>query len=126
MSDFTTPSGQCAPLAQVSLSPFYHSSVNEITEPGSYAAHSHYLTRRWKRELGPTGYAILTSLRDRCFYNRKTGELRNAVQVLIAEIAEECGVSDRTVRRELETNAALKKFVRVQREYAPDTLTVAR
>ncbi len=104
----------------ISISPFYHSAVNEITEPNKYAAHSHYLTTRWKSELGPNGYAILTSLRDRCFYNRKTGEVRNSIQVTMEEIGEECGISERTVRRELDSNLALKKFVRGQREYSPD------
>ena len=108
-------------MSDITLSPFYHSALNEITQPDKFAAHSHYLTRRWKRELGPTGYAVLTSLRERCFYNRKTGELRNSIQVTVGEIAEECGVSERTVRRELDANKALQKFVRAQREYEPDT-----
>jgi len=104
----------------VTVSPFYHSSVNEITQPNSYTACSHYLTRRWKRELGPTGYAILTSFRDRCFFNRKTGELRDVIQVPVTDIAEECGISEKTVRREMATNRALQRFVRAQREPVPD------
>jgi len=104
----------------VTISPFYHSSVNEITQPNSYTACSHYLTRRWKRELGPTGYAILTSFRDRCFFNRKTGELRDVIQVPVTDIAAECGISEKTVRRELATNKALQRFVRAQREPVPD------
>lgn len=104
----------------VTISPFYHSSVNEITQPNSYTACSHYLTRRWKRELGPTGYAILTSFRDRCFFNRKTGELRDVIQVPVTDIATECGISEKTVRRELATNKALQRFVRAQREPVPD------
>ena len=104
----------------VAISPFYYSSVNEITQPNSYTASSHYLTRRWKRDLGPTGYAILTSFRDRCFYNRKTGELRDVIQVPVTEIADECGISEKTVRRELAANRALQKFVRAQREPVPD------
>ena len=107
-------------INDITLSPFYHSSVNEITQPDKFAVHSHYVTRRWKRELGPTGYAVLTSLRERCYYNRKTGELRNSIQVTMEEIADECGISERTVRRELDTNKALQKFVRAQREYEHD------
>lgn len=103
----------------ITLSPFYLSARNEIVQPDKFSAHSHYLTRRWKRELGPTGYAILTSFRERCYYNRKTGEKRETMQVRVEEIAEECGVSERTVRRELTNNPALRRFIQAQREADP-------
>ena len=138
MTDFTTdgPDFASAPQADsaqgatqadtpnaVALSPFYLTARNEILQPDKFSAHSHYLTRRWKRELGPNGYAILASLRERCYCNRKTGERRETLTVRLAEIADECGVSERTVRRELAENAALRRFVQAQREADRDART---
>ena len=101
------------------VSPFYYSSVNEITKPESLTFTSHYFADRWMRELGPVGAAVVVVLRSHCYHNRKKGELRDRVQLPVPQIAEEVGVSAKTVRRELDNNRALKRFVRIHIEYAP-------
>jgi hypothetical protein len=103
----------------LTVSPFYYSSVNEITKPESLTFTSHYFADRWMRELGPVGAAIVVILRSHCYHNRKRGELRDRVQLPVLQIAEEVGVSAKTVRRELDGNRALQRFVRVHVEYAP-------
>ncbi len=103
----------------LTVSPFYYSSVNEITKPESLTFTSHYFADRWMRELGPVGAAIVVILRSHCYHNRKRGELRDRVQLPVPQIAEEVGVSAKTVRRELEGNCALQRFVRVHVEYTP-------
>ncbi len=103
----------------LTVSPFYYSSVNEITKPESLTFTSHYFADRWMRELGPVGAAIVVILRSHCYHNRKRGELRDRVQLPVPQIAEEVGVSAKTVRRELDGNRALQRFVRVHVEYAP-------
>ncbi len=103
----------------LTVSPFYYSSVNEITKPESLTFTSHYFADRWMRELGPVGAAIVVILRSHCYHNRKRGELRDRVQLPASQIAEEVGVSPKTVRRELDGNRALQRFVRVHVEYAP-------
>ena len=103
----------------LTVSPFYYSSVNEITKPESLTFTSHYFADRWMRELGPVGTAIVVILRSHCYHNRKRGELRDRVQLPVPQIAEEVGVSAKTVRRELDGNKALQRFVRVHVEYAP-------
>jgi len=77
----------------LTVSPFYYSSVNEITKPESLTFTSHYFADRWMRELGPVGAAIVVILRSHCYHNRKRGEL--------------------------EGNCALQRFVRVHVEYTP-------
>ena len=105
--------------SEITLSPFYYSAVNEVTKPNSLVFVSHYFADRWMRELGPLGTAIVVCLRSRCYHNAKTGEKRDRVQVAVPEIAAEIGVSAKTVRREMDGNKVLPKFLRRQREWAP-------
>lgn len=104
-------------LQELHLSPHYHSAVNAITRPDRMVFASRYLIERWLPDLGGDGLAILLWLRHKCFFNRKTGEKRDTVSVSIAEIAAGCHLSDRTVRRQLQTNTALRAFVSIQQEF---------
>ena len=103
----------------ITVSPFYYSAVNEITKPGSLVFTSHYFVDRWMRDLGPVGTAIVTVLRSHCYQNRATQELRNRIQLSVPAIAAEVGVSPKTIRREMEANKVLQKFLQRREEYAP-------
>lgn len=103
----------------ISISPFYHSAVNEVTKPNSLVFVSHYFADRWMRDLGPMGTAIVIALRSHCYQNRSTGELRNRIQLPVPQIAAEIGVSAKTIRREMESNKTLQRFVQRREEYAP-------
>ena len=103
----------------ITVSPFYYSAINEITKPGSLVFTSHYFVDRWMRDLGPVGTAIVTVLRSHCYQNRATQELRNRIQLSVPAIAAEVGVSSKTIRREMEANKALQKFLQRREEYAP-------
>ena len=104
----------------ITLSPFYHSAVNAVTEPNRLVFCSRYLIERWSPLLGGTGLQILLYLRTHCFHDRRTGECRDQWQVSRAEIARAVGVSEATVKRELAQNEALRRFVRPQQEYRLD------
>lgn len=103
----------------ITVSPFYYSAINEITKPGSLVFTSHYFVDRWMRDLGPVGTAIVTVLRSHCYQNRATQELRNRIQLSVPAIAAEVGVSSKTIRREMEANKVLQKFLQRREEYAP-------
>ena len=103
----------------ITVSPFYYSAVNEITKPNSLVFLSHYFVDRWMRDLGPVGTAIVAVLRSHCYQNRTTHELRNRIQLSVPAIAAEVGVSPKTIRREMEANQALQKFIQRREEYAP-------
>ena len=104
---------------ELTLSPFYHSAVNEVTKPNSLVFVSHYFADRWMRDLGPVGSAIVIALRPHCYQNRSAGELRNRIQLPVPQIAAEVGVSPKTVRREMDANKTLQRFVQRREEYAP-------
>lgn len=79
-----------------------------------------YLVRRWLPDLGTNGYAIVQVLRDRAYYNPQTSELRNDIFVeSMADLAQACGLSESTLRREFAKNAALAEFVRKAPAYQP-------
>ncbi len=107
----------------INVSPFYHSAVNEVTKPSSLVFVSHYFADRWMRELGPLGSALVICLRSHCYHDRSKGELRDRVKIAVPDVAQEIGVSAKTVRRELETiteaGAPLARFLRVHIVYAP-------
>jgi hypothetical protein len=108
-------------MTNIEITPGYRSAVNSVTEPDKFVACSRYLVEKWLPDLGPNGFAILCFLRRECFYNRKTGELRNEVnKVTMPGIAKGCKLSVSTVRRELQENKFLGKFVSVRRDYVPD------
>ena len=104
--------------ANITISPFYHSAVNEITKPSSLVFMSHYFARKWAPDLGALGVAIVLCLRDRCYHDRRSGEKRDLVEKFpVREIAKACSVSEKTIRREFDRNVPLKKFVAEEYEY---------
>ena len=96
----------------------YNAAVNAITRPDRMVFCSQYLVDRWMRELGGDALAILLFLRRRCYYNRKTGEVRDTCAVTLKEIADSCQISSSTVKRQLASNEALHKFISWQEEFA--------
>ena len=102
------------------VSPCYESAREELTQPDSFRTITNYFREKWMRDLGPTATAILIALRARCYHNRKSGELRDEMSVTMAEIADEIGVTSRTVREHLSNNATLKRFVTSQQELTYD------
>ena len=100
------------------FSPVYQSAVNSITRPDRYVFVSRYLVEKWLPDLGPNAFAILCFLRRECYHNRQTGELRNEVtRLAMLDIAAGCQLSVSTVRRELQNNKVLQRFVSVSREF---------
>ena len=102
---------------------FYIDERNAITQPERMVFVSQYFRRNWMATLGPTGVAIVIFLRGQCYHNRRSGETRDTVQVPQRQIALGCGCSVATVKRELEGNAALKRFVEVSHEWERDGAT---
>jgi hypothetical protein len=79
-----------------------------------------YLTRKWQPREGPLFVALIRALRSHCYYNRETGEVRTSCFPSLQTIADECGVSRRTVCRLLQRdkdgvfiNRSLERFIRV-------------
>lgn len=106
--------------SDIRVHPYYHEARNEIVQPGHFVACSRYFVQKWIPLLGGTGAALVLYLRSMGYFNPRTGELRNGVQVSLKDIARACACSDRTIQRELEKNEALRKFVQVESCYERD------
>lgn len=118
----------------LTLSPFYHSAVNAITEPDKYVPCSRYFLRRWGPLLGSFGIHLVLTLRSLGYNNRKTGERRDAIEIDLVELAGLLGVHRTTILRELgdkkgqpgvPANPALHQFVKKDRQYWRDPVTGA-
>ena len=99
------------------ISPYYLDARNAITQPDKMVFLSQYFRRSWMPALGPLGTAIVIYLRGACYHNRKSGETRDTVQISQREIAQGCGCSVPTIKRELERNMALRRFVQISPEW---------
>jgi hypothetical protein len=101
-TDSTTNAAPSATVrAEITLSPFYHSAVNAVTQPNKATWTSDYFIDRWMPLLGGNGTLIVLALRRLGFLNRKTGECRDEILVSRAELAARAGISEDTLTREL-------------------------
>jgi hypothetical protein len=106
--------------------PYYQTAHAQITEPTRFVAVSHYYRRRWLRQMGPVGTAILLELRGRCYNNPATGERRDVIVAAQRELSEAIGVSVDTLQRQLgrpgreddpKANSVLRLFVWTEERY---------
>lgn len=99
--------------------PFYHDLRNQIVHPLTLHVETRYFFRQWKPRLGPVLTLLIMELRDRCYYNPRTGERRDYCWPSQEELARSIGVSVRTVIRALQSPLA-QTFIRVQHRYRYD------
>ncbi|HLH29092.1 MAG TPA: helix-turn-helix domain-containing protein [Acidimicrobiales bacterium] len=99
--------------------PFYHDLRNQIVRPFNVHVETRYFFRRWKPTLGPILTLLIMELRDRCYYNPRTGERRDYCWPSQEELARALGVSVRTIIRTLQSPLA-RKFIRIQHRYRYD------
>jgi hypothetical protein len=89
------------------LEPYYTEAHNEIVQPERI---DWYLVTKWLPDLGHLGFAVVKALRVLCYYNPKTGVLRNEVEVDMKELAQMVGSSAPTLYREFERNEFLARY----------------
>ena len=78
---------------------------------------SQYLIDKWLHDLGADGLALVLYLRRQCYYNPRTGERRDTIQLNRGDICKGCGFSARTLQRLLLQPAVQTFVIRVE-EYA--------
>lgn len=105
------------------IEPYYPEVRDEIVEPDKITVQTWYFWRRWAPKLGPVATALFIRLRMHCYYNRKTGEVRDFCYPSQKSLAEEIGCRDKKT-----VMAALKVledhgFVRREAQYRYDAET---
>ncbi len=71
-----------------------------------------YFFEHWLPLVGHSGMAVILAARSMCFWNPRTGELRNRVETDMSEIAAKANVSVRTVKDVLAGELVKKYFLR--------------
>ena len=86
-----------------------------------------YFFEHWLPLIGHSGMAVVLAARSMCFWNPKTGELRNRVETDMSEIAAKANVSVRTVKDVLAGELVKKYFLRytVRRMMTPNGIRTA-
>ena len=83
---------------------------NAITRPERVYVGNQYFRLRWLPALGPVLSALVVNLRARCYWNQRTGELRDTCQATWSELAQETGCTARQLRN-LRQKPGLAHFV---------------
>ena len=87
---------------RVLLQPAFRDAYNEITESHRNVVIPRYFWAKWLPVLGPVACALYVTLRQYCYHDSRTGELRNLCWPRQKTLAREIGVRDRkTVRKAL-------------------------
>ncbi len=86
-----------------------------------------YFFKRWLPLIGHSAFAVILAARSMCYWNPKTGELRNSIETDMAEIAQRASVSVRTVKDVLNQELVKRYFIRytVRRMMTPNGVRTA-
>ena len=71
---------------------------NILTRPEHVYVGNQYFRLQWLPELGPVLSSMVINLRARCYWNERTGELRDTCQASWSALAEELGCTSRQLR----------------------------
>lgn len=97
--------------AGITVREVWESAYNEIVEPGHFTVSTLYYIAHWLPKLGGNGHLIVTVLRSLGYYNRKTGDKRDGIDIDQKDLAKLCGLGLRTLQREFLENQTLARFV---------------
>lgn len=84
-----------------------------ITRPARIVLATHYFRTEWVAQLGAINAWLIMLLRSRCYWNKASGEVRDACVMSNQELADLLGASTRTVIRTLQ-DPLVQKFVAAQ------------
>ena len=71
---------------------------NILTRPEHVYVGNQYFRLQWLPQLGPVLSSLVINLRARCYWNERTGELRDTCQASWSALAEETGCTSRQLR----------------------------
>ncbi|GAP22808.1 hypothetical protein ADM99_02535 [Leptolinea tardivitalis] len=112
---------------KILLARAYGSERARVIQPERGLFLTLYFFEHWLPLVGHSALAVILAARSMCFWNPKTGELRNRVETDMAEIAAKANVSVRTVKDVLAGELVRKYFLRytVRRMMTPNGVRTA-
>ena len=97
---------------KIMLQRAYGSERAKLIQPERGMFVTLYFMFQWLPLIGHSAFAVILAARSMCYWNPKTGELRNKVETEMAELAERAAVSVRTVKDVLNNELVKKYFIR--------------
>lgn len=80
-------------------------------KPDDIFAGTQYFRRNWTAILGPATWCMILELRQRCYKNKSTGEIRDKCKATYAELASIAGISERQAQRLLGPSLIVDLFI---------------
>lgn len=97
---------------KIQLQRAYGTERASIIQPERIMIMTNYFFDRWLPLLGHSALAVVMAARRMCYWNPKSGELRNVVETEMSLLAERANVSVRTVKDVLNTPLVKQYFLR--------------
>lgn len=108
---------------RVLLQPTFRDLYNEITEAHRIVQVPRYFWVKWVPILGPIATALYMQLRQYCYFNPKTGEIRNLCWPKQATLGRDIGVRDKKTIRKALVLLEEHGFIKRERTYYKDSDT---
>lgn len=90
----------------------YGSQRAAIIQPERALFLTLYFFQNWTPLIGHSAVAVILAARSLCYWNPKTGELRNTIETEMGELAQRASVSLRTVKDVLKNELVQQHFLR--------------
>jgi len=121
-----TANGKASPR-KLMLYRAYGSRRAQVIQPDRGMFMTLYFFNNWLPLLGQSAFTLILAARSMCYWNPKTGELRNSVETEMEELAQRSALSVRTVKAVLNSELVRKYFLRytVRRVMTPNGIRTA-
>lgn len=96
---------------ELTISGNYKDDYTAIVKPDKVFVGTQYFREMWVPTLGTTLAWLIIELRQRCYWNKRTGEKRDQCIATYAELAAAVGISESTARRLLKPGLIIDEFL---------------
>ena len=107
----STGSGKASPR-KLMLHRAYGSERARVIQPERGMFMTLYFFQQWLPLIGHSAFTVILAARSMCYWNPKTGELRNSIETEMSELAQRAAVSVRTVKDVLNNDMVRRHFLR--------------
>jgi len=90
----------------------YGSERAQVIQPERGLFMTLYFFQQWLPLIGHSAFTVILAARSMCYWNPKTGELRNSIETEMGELAQRASVSVRTVKDVLNNDLVRAHFLR--------------
>ena len=104
-------SGKASPR-KLMLHRAYGSERARVIQPERGLFMTLYFFEQWLPLIGHSAFTVILAARSMCYWNPKTGELRNSIETEMGELAQRASVSVRTVKDVLNNDLVRRHFLR--------------